>query len=177
MTLTLDATVGGANSNTFGTLTEANDYLAARLNVGAWTSLPDDASKNAALAWATRLMEAEIDWTGMPASTTQALAWPRTGMVGRNGAVIPSDVIPQEIKNLQFELALQLASSDPLAINQAAAAGLTSLQAGPVKLTFADPSTLTSTYTFSKSLLSLIPAGWYCVPPDPTKVQVGMWAL
>lgn len=102
MSLTLDATVGGAASNTYATLLEAQAYFDSRLPLTGW----DDAdSQEVLLAMATRTLDAMAvphrtlkiakdgsqyfyvsrAWTGSPASVAQRLAWPRLGMRDRNG--------------------------------------------------------------------------------------------
>ncbi len=154
---TIDATVGGVASNSFGTLAESAVYFATRSTIQAWEDADD---QSVLLIMATRVMEASFaspkrilmrnvlrgsvqayyrtspTWTGTPASTTQALSWPRDGMYTRNGVLIPSNVNPQELKNAEFELAGQLAISDRTLDNDVIAQGLTSVKAGSVSLGF-----------------------------------------
>lgn len=99
----IDATIGGANSNSYETLAEANTYFDERVPL----STPWVASGNAsirALLMATRVLNAMAvphrtlrkgcdcnyiytsrAWTGAVASPTQRLAWPRVGMYDANG--------------------------------------------------------------------------------------------
>lgn len=77
MPLTVDATVGGANSNSYVSLEDAEAYMLGRVN--PWSG--DDTAKNAALVNATAFLERE-QWAGTKGSTpesalVQALAWPR----------------------------------------------------------------------------------------------------
>lgn len=104
---TLDATVGGASSNSFATVSEADDYFDERLNTSDW----DDAStddKERALIMATRRIDREtFEGTRVdPDPEDQQLAWPRTGVVDQDGRVFDNDVIPDAIKHATFELAL-----------------------------------------------------------------------
>lgn len=79
MPLVLDATVGGASSNSYVNLATAEAYMLGRVN--PWPVTATDLEKTAALINATALLERE-QWAGTrgtdPASAlVQALAWPR----------------------------------------------------------------------------------------------------
>lgn len=74
----LDATVGGANSNSYTTLEYANPFFEKMLLPNAWDSaVPDDQER--ALMTATQWLE-EYDYVGRAATLTQALKWPRFGI-------------------------------------------------------------------------------------------------
>lgn len=108
MAVTIDATAGGASSNSFATLAEAEAYMVGRLNGSLWDAATDD-NKNRALVEATRELNA-LAWEGDRVDTTQALAWPR------QWAVNPDDPsldyydlteIPDRVKWATEELAFQ----------------------------------------------------------------------
>lgn len=112
MTLTLDATVGGATSNTYATLAEAESYFEARLHVSSWTAAAT-ATKNAALAMATKALDRSVVWEGIKADEVQALQWPREYVEDPDtGEDFDSTAIPTRIKDAQCELALSLISED-----------------------------------------------------------------
>jgi hypothetical protein len=75
-------------------------------------------------------------WTGAPASATQRLSWPRTGMFDANGNAIPSTVIPQALKDAESEFAGQLMGEDRTLDNSVITQGLLGLRAGSVSLQF-----------------------------------------
>lgn len=158
----IDATVGGASANSYATLAEAEAYFGSRLFTDTWDDL-SEANKEAALIWATRVIEGKISedwtkkslpndatirvlsnlkadsecylvWTGRPASEDQSLSWPRADMAGATGFPIADNIIPDRIKEFQFEVALKLAAGDRTEENAATAQGLSSLTAGPVSL-------------------------------------------
>lgn len=160
--MALDATVGGASANSYGTVAEADAYFADRLFTSGWDAL-SAGDKAALLIWATRIISARITadwtqvslpsdatkrvltdiksdakcyvvWTGAPSDSVQALAWPRTGMLGPNGFAVPDDEVPAELKAFQFEVALKLAAGDRTEENAATAQGLAGLKAGPVDI-------------------------------------------
>lgn len=103
---TLDATVGGTDSNSYATRAEANTYFDNRLNATTWSALSDD-DKDRALITATSRIEQE-SFVGTVADEDQALQWPRDGVVDRNGNEVLETEIPQQVKNAQYEYALTL---------------------------------------------------------------------
>jgi hypothetical protein len=106
MTLVLDATVGGANSNSFITVERADEIAEYDvLERTTWTLASAD-DKIRSLVSATRQLDA-LPWVGERATTTQALAWPRTD-AEINGRTIASDEIPREVEEGTYELALAL---------------------------------------------------------------------
>lgn len=75
--MSFDATVGGANSNSYVTLAYADSLFENMLLPNAWDSaVPDDQQR--ALMTATQWLE-EFDYIGTVATLTQALKWPRFG--------------------------------------------------------------------------------------------------
>lgn len=154
MPAVLDATVGGANSNAYCTVIEAQWYFDTRLPLSGWDDADD---QSVLLIMATRLLDAlarpfktlvpaqggvpayyrvRRQWTGAPATTTQRLAWPRTGMYDRNGNAIPSNVIPEDLKEAVSEFAGQLGLGDRSLDNDVVTQGVTSVRAGSVSVTF-----------------------------------------
>ena len=173
---TIVATPGASNANSYETKAEADNYFAnERLPL---TPPWDDASDpEVALIMATRVLNSMAtphktlvirdaqryyltarQWTGAPASTTQKLAWPRTGMFDRNGNAIPSTVIPQELKDAQSELAGQLLGSDTTLDNTITVQGVSSVKAGSVSVAFKDNI---ATYTLPDAVWALLPPSWF----------------
>lgn len=137
----LDTTPGAATANSYATLAEFNAYAAARLPALSWFTTATDPQKEAALMAAARELDACFAWTGTAVDDVQALTWPRSGMLTRNGFAIATSgaaSITQPLKDAQCELALQLGASDRLGDNDPLRKGITSLKAGSVALTFSD---------------------------------------
>jgi len=117
---TLIATAGSATANSLGTLNEALNYFEAHLYAASFTALEDDPERQeAALLHATRRLE-RFSYKGVPANpltgVTQKLKWPRSGVVNEEGlGFLDSTVVPQQIKEACFEVALWLLKSDPSA--------------------------------------------------------------
>lgn len=173
MSVTLDATVGGASSNTYVTQAEADAYFAARLPLP--TPWGNAADPTAAIAMAARVLDSygqlrrvvsadklyyvtSRAWSGAPATTTQRLAWPRTGMFDQNGNAILSNVIPQALKDAQAELAGQLIITDTTLDNAVAVQGITSVKAGSVAVDFKD---IIERHIMPDAVLLLMPASWF----------------
>lgn len=81
MAVTIDATVGGANANSYLTLAEAQaiiDGFVQDADVTAWASATTD-QKNRALFTAAQRLDRER-YLGARATDTQALQWPRSGV-------------------------------------------------------------------------------------------------
>ena len=127
-------TPGAIDANSYATLVEADAYHANRLHNSAWTGA-SDATKESALIWATNLLDANMGWHGYATTDTQALDWPRTGVVDKNGYTIDSDVIPQDLKNAQSELAFLLIVNDRTIGDDPTVPGATKVKAGPLEVT------------------------------------------
>lgn len=161
--MALDATVGGATSNSFLTREEAIELANDHPFATAWLALTD-AEKDKTLILASRLID-RLCWLGSPLSTTQALAFPRSGLKA-SGRYIPSDTIPQQIKNAVFEYALLIGGgTNPGTPSDAAEQGLKRVKAGPVEVEF---QKLVELKILPEPIMHWIPERWLC--PDPKKV-------
>lgn len=131
----IDATVGGATANSFGTLTEANTYFDERPHSEVWVDGDEDLNA-AALIQATRIMSAAKPWTGTTADEDQALPWPRLGMVSLTGFPIPETIIPLNLKYATFELAIWLLQQDRLGSEDPLVTGIRRIKAGPMEIEY-----------------------------------------
>lgn len=138
--MALVTTPGAANADSFGTLEEAEAYFLGGRHEETWADL-EEAGQEFYLRQAVRVLEGwPRAWTGSPVDATQALTWPRSGMVNRNGFAIPTagaSSIPTLLKQAQFELARQLGEEDRTE-DSSLLAGIKSVTAGPVELEFAE---------------------------------------
>lgn len=129
MPLVLDATVGGATSNTFALLADAETYFLGRTNPWPVTdAVTTDAMKSVALVNATALLDRE-QWGGTKGTTpadalVQALSWPRRwvktleftaypqyitdNFIDTSVAFYSSIIIPIPIVRATCELAMEL---------------------------------------------------------------------
>lgn len=105
--MSLNATAGSANANAYCDVTFADAYFDERLNSGDWASATT-MNKEASIITATRALDKE-EFVGYRASTTQALKFPRTGIVNEDSGVEYSSAsVPDDIKRACCELALAL---------------------------------------------------------------------
>jgi hypothetical protein len=174
-TPTIVATPGATNANSYLTQAEGQTYFDSRLPVAGW----DDGDQVVLLIMATRVLNAlarpfrwlvpaqdgvaahyrtRRQWTGLPASSTQKLAWPRTGMYDGNGNVIASTAIHQDLKEATAELAGQLGNADRTLDNDVQAQGVTSVRAGSVALTFKD---MIESKVIPDAVWDLMPPSWF----------------
>lgn len=157
---TLVATAGASNANSYLTVAEADAYFDDVYNRTGWTATgADAATKATALINATRMMDALFVWKNYPThAETQALQWPRGGMLRRGGwVIIPDTEIPNELKWATAELARGLVNSDLAADSEVANQGLTDLTVGPISLSFKDQ---VSAKPVPDIVTNLIPREW-----------------
>ena len=153
----IDATVGGENSNSYVTLTEADTYFADRLRVDAWSGA-SSADKEKALLTACRHIEAcrirvhrrpygypgELpDAMGRPydplapSNPDQALSFPRKKDEDNDG----NFAIPKRVKDAQCEEALALVARGAEQERRRAlqAAGVTSFSVDGLSESYGSP--------------------------------------
>ncbi len=118
-------------ANSYASVANGNTYHASHLYASVWTQKPD-ATKEKALMWATRLLDEQIAWTGHKLEDTQALQWPRNGVIDRGDFLIDSDEIPQPVKDAVSELARYLLTSDRTA--ESDTIGFSKIKAGSVEI-------------------------------------------
>jgi hypothetical protein len=105
MTATIIATAGAADANSYITLEEAQAYADGDIDAVEWYAASVD-QRTRALITATRNLDL-VGFVGTRSTTTQALAWPRTGFTTTE-KTYADDEIPAEIKLATWELANSL---------------------------------------------------------------------
>ena len=118
MSITIDATSGGASANSFVTEAEAIAYAATRLAAGigtgsgVWTTVSGSTcteTEKAALIEATREITVR-EFVGQRSTSTQALSWPRLWAPNPDAQYwnwYLTTAIPQRVKDATCELAIQ----------------------------------------------------------------------
>ena len=91
----LTAVAGGVDSNAYATRLQAAAIFEGRPGASDWAAAPA-AQQDAALIEATAQIEERFTWRGEAASTTQGLAFPRTGLL-RDGVEVADNSIPKEL--------------------------------------------------------------------------------
>lgn len=111
ITLVVEDGTGKSNANSYASIANGDAYHDAHLYATDWTGATD-ATKDKALAMATRQLDEKFRWDGTKESETNALQWPRHGTTDRGGWAIDSDEIPQDLINATAELARLLIGTD-----------------------------------------------------------------
>lgn len=176
--MALVITPGSATAESYATVAEFDAYWASRLPAITWIATATEAQKEAALRAAARFLDAAPDWTGEAVDDVQALAWPRSGMLTRNGFDIATSgaaSITSPLKNAQCELAGQLGAGDLLSDNDAAKLGIASVKAGSVAVSFQniDNSSLESVDLLIRRLTSEF--NYLMLPGEVRRLLVPSW--
>lgn len=108
MALIVEDGTGKPDAESYVSVAEADAYHAAR-GVTSWSAAAVDA-REAALRNGTSYVDAMYAWKGAPTTSTQALAWPRTG-VEADGYEIATDFIPPKLRHATCEAALKSLTS------------------------------------------------------------------
>lgn len=96
--MALDATVGGANSDSYVDQSYTDDYFTGHMKETEWSNATN---QEEALRYAAFYLDVMVTWLGDKATSTQALEWPRSGL-----SDYENDEIPTFLKKAQCELAL-----------------------------------------------------------------------
>jgi|GEM_PF-802592 hypothetical protein len=129
--LTLVATPGAADANTYCTFEEAKAILAKKLYHANWDEA-SDYDKKIALVMATRLLDDLVDWDGSVYSSTQALRFPRYSVYTPDGRLLEYNMIPGFLKEATAVFADALLAED-LTLDPATK-GFNSLKVGPISI-------------------------------------------
>jgi hypothetical protein len=129
--MAIDATLGGANSNSYVTLDEADAYFENHAYSSIWNGQEE------VLIYACVLLDNLVAWNGYKYYWDQAiqrLQFPRSmSLINQmEGSLLPQPYIPNEIKAAQCELTLYLLSNTSLLPEN----GFDKVEVGPIKIDF-----------------------------------------
>jgi hypothetical protein len=117
MPVTVVATPGAPNANSFVTVAEVDAYLAERPNTTTWDALDADGKARVTILSSRRLDQERYE--GYQSSQSQALQWPRIYAPTRDrDSYYDSTTIPDQLKRAVYELVLNyanLGTTDPSA--------------------------------------------------------------
>lgn len=130
--MSLDATVGGASSNSYATQSAATSYFGDRLDAATWTSAVTG-DRDSSLIMATLRLDTE-DYKGAPLFFTQRLKWPRAWVYDNDGRLLSSATIPQVIQQATFEYALALLK-EPTLLGDSGLEGFINVKLGSLDVT------------------------------------------
>ncbi|MEW6658776.1 MAG: DnaT-like ssDNA-binding protein [Thermodesulfobacteriota bacterium] len=132
MTIIIEDGSGVTGANSYVSVASATAYLNSK-GLTTWGTSTTTA-KEVSLNQATLYMEL-LPWKGAKALQTYPLAWPRRGMLDRDGYSVLSDTIPQSVKYAQIELAYRYkAGKNPLADISSGDGYVTKESVGPIEI-------------------------------------------
>lgn len=127
----MSLTVG---TNSYVSLARANEVLdTERLHATDWLSRTVE-DREAALRWATQILDSSWDWHGGKTVQSQPLMFPRLGLIDREGASISSSAIPVEIERACAQLADALAARNRAADSALLGLGIKSAKVGSISV-------------------------------------------
>lgn len=130
--IVIDATISGANSNSFIDLAAMETLIHQRPFHSAWDKINNDDEKKAALIWATTILS-HLKWDGLLTSSDQALAFPRSGLYDYNSRQYDENAHPNWLVLAFVELTFVAATKDILSDSDTA--GLKGVKLGSLALT------------------------------------------
>lgn len=130
--MALDTTIGGASSDSYGTIAAYDAYVVANIDT-AYSGTAATQEMN--LRRAAQYLDRHYQFAGYKQYETQARDWPRLTNILVDGWPIDGDTIPQDVIYAQFELAyaFETDSVDPFATITAGTVRRTKSKAGPVE--------------------------------------------
>jgi hypothetical protein len=131
MAFTFDSTVGGTSSNSYLSLTEANDYFGGRFGADEWNNFTD-VQKKQLLSTATKKLDA-FTFGGIKVGRTQALQWPRTALTDADGYPL-NGIIPQKLKEATCEMAYWIWSEGDRILSDTEILQVDSYNVGPINV-------------------------------------------
>ena len=124
LTLIKETGAGLANANAYADVADGDAFHDGHLYATEWTGATT-ASKTAALVMATRLIDAEYQFSGVKTTDSQTLLWPRyrcpdpdrdatlrVGLLLASENCVPEDSVPKAVIQATCELARELLIAD-----------------------------------------------------------------
>lgn len=109
---TVEDGTGLPAATSYVSVSEANDILAVNIHITATWGALSTQEKEKLLSWASQFIDSRARWNGYKTVESSALRWPRTGVYDRDSIEIPSNIVPQQLKEAVSEMARLLATED-----------------------------------------------------------------
>ena len=115
VTLVLEDGTGITAANAYINAAEADAILCVNpTSYASWTALTP-AEMDTYIVWASNWLDDYIDWAGYKTDKDSGMRWPRTGVCDRDGILIATDEIPDQLKQATAETAVWLIGNQPAA--------------------------------------------------------------
>ena len=160
MALEVEDGSGKADAESYCSVAEADTYHAAR-GTTLWATM-SETEKEQSLRRGTDYMGQAYGqrWKGERVSSTQALDWPRYGVVA-NRYCVPGDVVPVAVVNACAELAFRAASGS---LSPDQGPQKKSKTVGPISVTYVDGTRQNTKFTAADSMLAAYMNGGMNIP-------------
>lgn len=143
MALVVETGTGNAAAESYASTVDADAYHAAR-GAAAWAALTPTRKEECLRLAADYMIGAYAGaWQGSRAVATQALDWPRIGVIAFGDVVVRADVVPPAVRDACAALALK-ASAGPLRADLGRVVKRSKV--GPLETEFADYSPQSKRY-------------------------------
>lgn len=133
--MSLVTTAGSSNANAYLERLEASEILSRESSrIAQWDALEVEAQENA-IRLATSTIDGAFSFDGRRTNgSSQALAFPRAGLVNREGYTVDAQTIPDEVVRATAHFALDLALRDRLAQEALSGQGFRSIKVGSIQV-------------------------------------------
>lgn len=149
MAIVVEDGTGLSNAETYASLVEFRAYCDAR---GYDDTAASDTTVEQKLRLAAEFIDGAYRFKGLRSKSTQALEFPRTGLVDWSGISITG--VPTRLKNATIELAFKALSEASLFVDDEKR-GVKSETVGPLSVTYTDSGAAAGKdFTVAKSLLA-----------------------
>ena len=148
-------------TNTYITAANAEIYLGDSIRYATWSAL-SEAYKEQALISAARMLSRQ-KWQGTPNVEGQALSFPRSGLVDREGVTIPEEEVPTDVINAQCELAIALVAKASIETTTDSSSNLKTAKAGSTSIEYFRPIPGTRFPTIVNELIGYLLSGYSCL--------------
>jgi hypothetical protein len=157
---TVETGAGLSDATSLTSVAYADAYHDDRNNA-AWALLTTDVKQGLLIQATDYLHNAAVyPWKGRPTTTTQSLAWPRTGVTETYGNPVATNVVPDKVQQATADLALVANTTTLQPVAATAAAGVKRRKVDVLEIeyfqdaaTSANPATLTAQTTAAFGLL------------------------
>lgn len=114
-TFTVEDGTGLSTANAYISLADADTYVENHSNTATWTDATD-ANQQKAIRLATQYLDATYGqrWRGTRYTSTQALDWPRSSYINKEGYATAYDEVPAAVEAACVELAIRVLAGDEL---------------------------------------------------------------
>ena len=150
MSLITETGAGLPDAESFASVADADAYWAARGAPAVWTGLTTSAKESALRLGTEHLARFTGMWRGTRLKATQALDWPRGGVVV-DGVELAYSVLPVQLVRAVCELALKAASG---ALLSDESAQVKSEKVGPLEVVYADGARQQTRFVYVETLLA-----------------------